>query len=59
MQCVCGYVYEISFAGVEVGDEPFVRILEAFKADEWAEDGGFVKVDLHICPKCQTVRAER
>jgi hypothetical protein len=61
MKCACGYAFEKDEKYNEVvvkGDEPFYRLYTngAFWIDTYALLGK--DVDLFICPKCGTVRAE-
>ena len=61
MKCACGYVFEKDEKYNEVvvkGDEPF-RILHTNGAF-WIDAPGLIEkdMDLFVCPKCGTVRAE-
>ena len=59
MTCVCGYCYDRTLGIRPEGDEPFVRVNGHYTTK--GESGWDYprEVYLYICPKCQTVRAER
>lgn len=69
MKCVCGYEYRKRDDRLEswiareerlaAGDVPFVPITTQILIPVSEMRGSMIEADLHICPKCGTVRAER